>query len=65
MAAACDLRPHALTRDTTDTNYGVSPRDPGVFAITMLLLLTVAIAASWFPVRRAARISPLEALREE
>jgi len=45
--------------------YGVSPRDPVVFAMTMVLLFTVAIAASWFPARRAARISPLEALRAD
>jgi putative ABC transport system permease protein len=45
--------------------YGVSPRDPGVFAMTLLLLFTVAIGAVWFPARRAARISPLEALRAE
>ena len=45
--------------------YGVSPRDPAVFAATTLLLLTIALLACWFPARRAARLSPLEALRTE
>jgi putative ABC transport system permease protein len=45
--------------------YAVSPRDPGVFAATTLVLLTVALLACWLPARRAARLSPLEALRTE
>jgi putative ABC transport system permease protein len=45
--------------------FGVSPRDPGVFAATTLVLLAVAFIACWLPARRAARLSPLEALRTD
>jgi putative ABC transport system permease protein len=45
--------------------YGVSSHDPGVFAVATLLLLVVAAFACWIPARRAARLSPLEALRTE
>ena len=45
--------------------YGVSPRDPGVFAATTLVVVVVALLACWLPARRAARLSPLEALRAE
>jgi ABC-type antimicrobial peptide transport system permease subunit len=45
--------------------YGVSPRDPVVFAATTTLLLVISMLASWLPARRAARLNPLDALRAE
>jgi ABC-type antimicrobial peptide transport system permease subunit len=45
--------------------YNVSPRDPVVIGAVTLLLTTVAIVACWLPARRAARLSPLDALRTD
>ncbi len=45
--------------------YGISPRDPVIFAATPLVLAIVALLACWVPARRAARLSPVEALRAE
>jgi ABC-type antimicrobial peptide transport system permease subunit len=45
--------------------YGVGPRDPAVFSVTALTLLGVTLLACWLPARRAARLSPLEALRAD
>lgn len=45
--------------------FGVGPRDPISFASVALVLLVVAVAASYFPARRAARVDPARALRLE
>jgi len=53
------------TRLMSSVLYGVSPHDPAVFGTTTVALLSVAIIASWLPARRAANLSPLDALRAE
>jgi putative ABC transport system permease protein len=45
--------------------YGISPRDPAVFATMAVLLLMVALIACWIPARRAAKLNPTVALRAE
>jgi len=55
----------ATSRLIASLLYGISPRDPGVFAATTVTLLAVALLACWLPARRAARLSPLDALRTD
>jgi predicted permease len=45
--------------------FGVGPRDPLSFGAVAMLLLGVALVASYVPARRAARIDPASALRAE
>jgi ABC-type lipoprotein release transport system permease subunit len=44
---------------------GVNARDPLVFAAVPLVLVAVALAASWLPAMRAARIDHIHALHYE
>ena len=45
--------------------FGLSPYDSGTLATAVVLLVAVALAASYLPARRAARLEPMAALREE
>jgi predicted permease len=55
----------ALTRLMTSLLFEVSAFNPLIFSIAALLLIAVAMAASYLPARRAASIDPMRALRTE
>jgi putative ABC transport system permease protein len=45
--------------------FGVAPRDPATYAVVAGTLLAVGAVACYLPARRAARVDPMAALRQE
>ncbi|MDA0330313.1 MAG: FtsX-like permease family protein [Gemmatimonadetes bacterium] len=55
----------ALTGVMESMLYDVDARDPIAFLVGPVVLISVALAASWIPARRATRLDPVTVLREE
>jgi ABC-type lipoprotein release transport system permease subunit len=54
-----------LTRGLESLLYDVARTDPPTLIGACAVLLVIAFVASWLPARRATRVHPMEALREE
>jgi len=55
----------ALAHGVANLLYEVSPNDPLIFSTITAAITFTALLASWLPARRAARIDPMVALRDE
>jgi predicted permease len=55
----------AVSRLLSTLLYGVKPTDPATYAVVAAVLLATAALASYLPARRAMRVDPISALREE
>jgi len=54
-----------VTRLLDDQLHGVHAHDPAAYAAAAVVLAATAALASWLPARRAARVEPMVALRNE
>ena len=54
-----------LARLLTGLLYGIAPTDPVSFLVASIGLLVLTLVASYIPARRAARVDPIRALRNE
>ncbi len=54
-----------VTRVLQSLLYEVSPTDPAILAAVSVLLLVVALLATWIPAHRAATVDPAATLRAE
>jgi ABC-type antimicrobial peptide transport system permease subunit len=55
----------AVTRTAESLLYELKPNDPLTITFAAFLLATVATLAGYLPARRAARVDPMVALRDE
>ena len=56
---------YAVTRVMKTLLFGVTSTDPFTFSSVTLLLCSVALLAGYIPARRAMRVDPMAALRDE
>lgn len=55
----------AFARTLTSMLYKVAPMDPAAFGGAALVVLIVAFLACYAPARRAAKVDPIVALRDQ
>ena len=55
----------AASHGIRDLLFGISPLEPSVFVLVAMLMLTTGALAAFLPARRAVRIDPMRALRDE
>jgi putative ABC transport system permease protein len=53
------------TRMLSGLLFGVSPSDPATYVAISVILVGIAILASYIPARRATNVDPMIALRTE